>query len=158
MIVAGSRNPVAYRRHAKRLPENKLHSWAEVWNRISRPRAFFTVGSSLSKSKLFPGSIPTLARIVNGWSVNTDTMGVYGNYYLKCAIHRETGLVGPFGAKAFGSRPRCKPHRCDQPASETLNNFGRKHTRLSDQKADAVADECQVTLGIGGNRRSTGED
>ena len=35
---------------------------------------------------------------------------------------------------------------------------GRRHTRLSDQKADAVAGECQVTLGIGGNRRSTGED
>jgi hypothetical protein len=26
--------------------------------------------------------------------------------------------------KAFGRRPRCKPHRCDQPASETLNNSG----------------------------------
>jgi hypothetical protein len=23
--------------------------------------------------------------------------------------------------KAFGRRPRCKPHRCDRPASETLN-------------------------------------
>ena len=37
-------------------------------------------------------------------------------------------------------------------------NSGRRHTRLSDQKADAVVGECQVTLGIGGNRRSTGED
>jgi len=37
-------------------------------------------------------------------------------------------------------------------------NFGRRHTRLSDRKADAVAGECQATLGIGGNRRSTGED
>ena len=37
-------------------------------------------------------------------------------------------------------------------------NSGRRHTRLSDQKAEAVAGECQVTLGIGGNRRSTGED
>jgi len=26
--------------------------------------------------------------------------------------------------KAFGRRPRCKPHRCDRPASETLNMSG----------------------------------
>ena len=26
--------------------------------------------------------------------------------------------------KAFGRRPQCKPHRCDRPASETLNNSG----------------------------------
>jgi hypothetical protein len=26
--------------------------------------------------------------------------------------------------KAFGRRPRCKPHRCDRPASETLNTNG----------------------------------
>ena len=34
----------------------------------------------------------TIARITNGWQMNTDTMGVYGNYYLKRAIIAMVGL------------------------------------------------------------------
>jgi hypothetical protein len=42
--------------------------------------------------QLMRWKIPTLARVANGWSMNTDTMGVYGNYYLKRAIVTQLGL------------------------------------------------------------------
>ena len=42
--------------------------------------------------KLMAWKIPTIAGVANGWSMNTDTMGVYGNYYLKRAIIAQAGL------------------------------------------------------------------
>jgi hypothetical protein len=35
---------------------------------------------------------PSIARIVNGWQINTETIGVYGNAYLKRAIVALVGL------------------------------------------------------------------
>lgn len=42
--------------------------------------------------KLMEWKVPSISRVVNGWSMNTDTMGVYGNYYLKRAIVAQMGL------------------------------------------------------------------
>jgi hypothetical protein len=42
--------------------------------------------------KAIKSKIPTIARVVNGWQMNTDTMGVYGTYYLKRAIVAMIGL------------------------------------------------------------------
>jgi len=42
--------------------------------------------------KMMNETTPTIAKVVNGWQVNSDTMGVYGNYYLKRAIISMIGL------------------------------------------------------------------
>jgi hypothetical protein len=42
--------------------------------------------------KLMAWKVASIARVANGWSMNTDTMGVYGNYYLKRAIVTQLGL------------------------------------------------------------------
>jgi hypothetical protein len=48
--------------------------------------------SPAAAQKLMLWKAPTLARVANGWSMNTDTMGVYGNYYLKRAMVAQLGL------------------------------------------------------------------
>jgi hypothetical protein len=49
-------------------------------------------GAPEAALKLMQWKMPTMARVANGWSMNTDTMGVYGNYYLKRAIVAQQGL------------------------------------------------------------------
>ena len=42
--------------------------------------------------QLMASTLPTIARVTNGWSMNTNTMGVYGTWYLKRAIVAQVGL------------------------------------------------------------------
>jgi hypothetical protein len=49
-------------------------------------------GVAEEAQRLMASKVKTIARVVNGWSMNTDTMGVYGNYYLKRAIVSQAGL------------------------------------------------------------------
>ncbi len=46
-----------------------------------------TDGQATIKAK-----IPTLAKVVNGWQIITDSMGVYGTFYLKRAVVSLVGL------------------------------------------------------------------
>lgn len=45
-----------------------------------------------SAQRLMQWKLPRLARAANHWSMNTETMGVYGNDYLKRAIIAQQGL------------------------------------------------------------------
>ena len=42
--------------------------------------------------KVMQAKLPTLAPVANGWLMNTDSIGVYGDYYLKRAIVSMVGL------------------------------------------------------------------
>lgn len=45
-----------------------------------------------SAQQLMAWKLPTMAREANHWVMNTDTMGVYGDYYLKRAMVAQQGL------------------------------------------------------------------
>ena len=62
-------------------------AWKDYTERSESCKALMTAAQKLMEWKL-----PTLARVANYWSMNTDTMGVYGNYYLKRAIITQQGL------------------------------------------------------------------
>ncbi len=49
-------------------------------------------GVPKAAQELMAQAFPRMARVRNGWEVNTDTMGVYGNFYLKRAIVTRVGL------------------------------------------------------------------
>jgi hypothetical protein len=81
------------------------------WSQVARRRMIgLHAGESFDWDKLDPAvqealnkvpaaalksmlaKLPTMARGVNGWQMNTDTMGVYGDHYMKRAIVAMAGL------------------------------------------------------------------
>lgn len=71
--------------------------------------------------------LPTMARIANGWSMNTDTMGVYGAYYLKRAIVAMVGLGANQPSDAI--YPLCVADAEGQPLSgenKYVLHFGKE--------------------------------
>jgi hypothetical protein len=67
--------------------------------------------------QLMASTILTIARVTNGWSMNTNTMGVYGNWYLKRAIIAQVGLGANLPEDAiypFGRRNREAARRDEQ--------------------------------------------
>ncbi len=62
------------------------------WDKLDPAVQESLTKAAASALKAMYAKAPTLARVVDGWQMNTDTMGVYGNYYLKRAIVAMVGL------------------------------------------------------------------
>ncbi|MCC7138118.1 MAG: DUF1254 domain-containing protein [Planctomycetes bacterium] len=107
--VNGMKGTEYFRLAAELMKRNPPH--VTDWSTVARLRRIgIEVGRSFDPAALDPvvrgaldrvpaeglkqmlAKLPTVARVVNGWQMNTDTMGVYGNYYLKRAIVAMAGL------------------------------------------------------------------
>ena len=77
--------------------------------------------------------LPTLARVVNGWQMNTNTMGVYGDYYLKRAIVAMVGLGAIPPEDAI--YPLCQGDADGKPldgANNVITSYSIHYTKLYD--------------------------
>ncbi|MFN8090901.1 MAG: DUF1254 domain-containing protein [Vicinamibacteria bacterium] len=80
--------PILARMRRIGIEAGRSFSWATLDPAVQKAIA----AAPKTALKLMQAKVATLARVVNGWSMNTDTMGVYGNYYLKRAIIAQVGL------------------------------------------------------------------
>ncbi len=72
---------------------DKYFSYAAELLKVNSPHTTDQLADvPAAAQKLMKWKVATPARVVIGWSINTDTMGVYGNYYLKRAIVAQKGL------------------------------------------------------------------
>src|SRR5580704_12652989 len=81
-----------------------------------------------------------LARVVNGWSMNTDTMAVYGNYYLKRAIVTQLGLGANLPEDAI------YPLNLGDAAGRPLNGATKYTTTFATDAAPPVQAFWSITL------------
>jgi hypothetical protein len=90
--------------------------------------------------KLMKWKLPTLARVVNYWSLNTDTMGVYGNYYLKRAIVAQVGLGANLPEDAI------YPLNLADEAGQPLNGVSKYTIRFEKGAMPPVSAFWSITL------------
>ncbi len=84
--------------------------------------------------------VPTVARVVNGWQMNTDTMGVYGNAYLKRAI------VSMVGLGANQPEDAIYPLAITDADGESLRGDRRYELRFSKEQLPPVGAFWSVTM------------
>ena len=90
--------------------------------------------------QLMKWKVPTLSRVANGWSMDTDTIGVYGNYYLKRAIITQWGLGANLPEDAI------YPNNLSDETGKPLDG-GNKYTLHFDKNDQPPADAFwSVTL------------
>lgn len=62
------------------------------WDKLAPEVQNALAAAPAAAQKSMRAKLPTLARVVNGWQMNVETMGVYGDNYLKRAIVAMVGL------------------------------------------------------------------
>ena len=101
---------LAYFKHAVELMKVNPPHFTD-WSMVARlKRIGIEVGRATNRNVLIPpfkrrsssaaadglkamrAKLPKLAKLVNGWQMITDTIGVYGDFYLKRAIVAQIGL------------------------------------------------------------------
>jgi hypothetical protein len=97
-------------------------------------------GAPEAAQKLMEWKVPTLARVANHWSMNTDTMGVYGNYYLKRAIVTQLGLGANLPEDAV------YPLNLGDEAGRPLDGANKYTIRFDKETAPPVQAFWSITL------------